>query len=116
MKFSKVNETIVSGNTLLRVTSWENDGDNYRTEEVLLDNMNRVEEIVAALKKHKGFGNGEWNPNCTAQEHGIIGDYVGFECYSGEVRVLESIDVITFTIDGDNIIKTTSRVDLNGNV
>jgi hypothetical protein len=112
MKYIKTNDTVVSGKVLLRVESWENDGDNYRTEEVLLENMERAEEIVNILKKHKGYGNGEWNPECTRSDKDIIGDYVGYECHGGEVRVLESIELITFDIVGLDIIKAVHRVDL----
>lgn len=112
MKFSKVNDTLVSGKVLLRVESSENDGDNYSTEEVLLDSLSAAENIVSVLKKHKGFGNGEWNPDCDDKERDIISNYVGHECYGGEVRVLESIELVTFSIVGDDIVKTTSRVDL----
>ena len=78
MKFTKVNNTIVSGKVLLRMESWENDGDNHQTVEAHLDNIEHAEQIISVLRKHKRFGNGEWNPNCSAKERDIIGDWVGF--------------------------------------
>lgn len=113
MKFTKVNDTVLSGQVLLRVESCENDGDNYRWEEALLGSMSEAEVVVNILKEHKDFGNGEWNPACSEKERDIIGDWVGYECYEGYVRVLKSIELVTYDIIGDQIVKTTKRVDLN---
>lgn len=113
MKFTKVNDTVLSGQVLLRVESWENDGDNYKWNEALLGSMLEVETLVNILKKHKKFGNGEWNPDCSKKERDIIGDWVGYECYDDYVRVLESIEIVTYDVIGDQIVKTTKRVDLN---
>lgn len=113
MKFTKVNDTVLSGMVLLRVQSSENDGDNSRWEEALLGSMLEAETLVNILKKHKKFGNGEWNPDCSGKERDIIGDWVGFDCYGDYVRVLESIEIVTYDVIGDQIVKTTKRVDLN---
>lgn len=114
MKFTKVNDTVLSDKVLLRVESSEGDGDNSRWEEALLGSMLEAETLVNILKKHKKFGNGEWNPDCSEKERDIIGDWVGFDCYGDYVRVLDAIELVTYDVIGDQIVKTTKRVDLNG--
>lgn len=113
MKFTKVNDTVLSDRVLLRVESWEGDGDYSRWEESLLDSMLEAEALVNILKKHKGWGNGSWNPDCSMKERDIIGEWVGYDPYNGDVRVLEAIEFVTYDVIVDQIVKTIKRVDLN---
>lgn len=88
-----MNKVIEKG-YLVEVTTWENDGDSYKTESVSVDSELQVKEILAVLQR---FG------STNTHKKGYFGNA---DVYESRRAISELWDSLDFELDVHNLIGT----------